>query len=190
MPDRPSWTERIPEALDALASLEEQCLTRQQIEKLLGVQKRRAQELMSVVGTTPSGKAVVCDRGDFIEYLKVTGGEELTKVERLRRRQLAQRFAGMRAEHIQKYEDLPLGEKAVFEPEDTAAREMARKAGRRGMRALPEGIELGPGFITVRFNTGLECLQKIQALVLAAGKSDADLKEFEERVQIEEKMRA
>ncbi len=130
------------------------------------------------------GKSLVVEKRDFIEYLKWQGGPELLIADKTRKRELAKRITAMRAEHIQRYVEVPLADKEIISPEDTVAAAMAKKAGRRGLKALPEGIEIGPGFITIRCETGVEGLQKMQALALAVGRSDAEFREFEERVGV------
>lgn len=168
MPDRPAWADRIPEALDALSVAEAQFLGRQQVEALLGVRSRRAQIIMSVVGTTPLGKSVVIEKQMFVEYLKSVGGEELTQAEKRRRRECAVRLAKLRKEWLENPPcliEMPLEE--------------ARAYDQQGFAGLPEGVELGPGLITIRCSGAEDAKKKLLALALAIGKSEA---EFGERL--------
>jgi hypothetical protein len=46
------------------------------------------------------------------------------------------------------------------------------------LATLPQGVELGPGVVSVRFNTSQEALEKLLALAMAIGR---DFAEFERR---------
>ena len=62
-----------------------------------------------------------------------------------------------------------------------APRSEVRRIERHGFAALPEGVELAPGSITVRFREPEEALRKLLALAMAIGQNRAA---FEDRVML------
>ena len=54
MPDKPLWLDRLPEAIRELEENNEPWIHRPAIESLLGVGRRRAQQLLSRFGSTTS----------------------------------------------------------------------------------------------------------------------------------------
>ena len=59
MPDKPLWLDRLPEALRQLENGTEPWIDRPALESLLGVGRRRAQQLLAPLGTRRVGARLV-----------------------------------------------------------------------------------------------------------------------------------
>jgi hypothetical protein len=125
---------------------------------------------MAVAGAVQAGRSSFVNRADFELYLRSEGGPEVVRVEKERRKKLAQALNGMRREAMERPRVL-----VELPPETVVA------IRRQDFQALPDGIHLEPGRICVMFTSPEEALQKLMALALAIGRN---LGEFEERVQV------
>src|ERR1039457_3841297 len=97
MPDKPLWLDRLPEALRQLENGTEPWIDRPALESLLGVGRRRAQQLLAPLGTRRVGTSVVSQRADLIAYLKrIAAGEAY--YERRRCKGLWEQLAQARSE--------------------------------------------------------------------------------------------
>lgn len=178
MPDRPTWADRIPEAIDAVEQMEDGAFVDvAQVMGMLDVKRRRAQIIMEAIGATKLGNRSVVTRDEFRLYLDAMGGGE---AERARKKAMAQRFAAIEKEHIQKYTDVPKGGYEILPPEAGARRAKVRTA-RLGLEYLPEGIEISKGMICIRCSGLQDAMEKLLALSVAAG---IDLEELEARLKI------
>jgi hypothetical protein len=114
---------------------------------------------------------VVARREDVIAYLNRIAAGETAYYEGRRRRQLWNELSRAREEWI---EQPPV----LVEVSNSRVRHIAT----RDFDGLPEGVELAPGCITVRFTRPEEALEKLMALALAIGHNRMA---FEERVAVE-----
>ena len=170
MPDKPTWTAKIPEALESIAAQPDRALWfPADLEGLLDIKRRRAQELIAEAGPEVLGRSVGVARENLILFLKIKGGSELEAQERERRKAFAQKFRKMEVQFV----DHP---PAFVQPKP----EIARRVYRGGFDGLPEGVVLEPGRITLRFRNPDEAKQQLFALAVAMGKDDL---EFEKRVR-------
>jgi hypothetical protein len=170
MPDRPGWADRIPDALEELQRMEGPYIGRQQIEVLLEVKPRRANDIIQIVGAQPMGKALVVEKELFVRYLRSVGGEELTQQEKARRKEFAKRLAEMQREH----QGRPFGGTEII-PE--------WKPKPRPSASL-EGVEFGPGVLIVRCPEG--ALQLAARLYAVADFLSKELPEAEERLSVKQ----
>jgi hypothetical protein len=170
MPDKPLWLDRLPEALRQLENGAEPWIDRPALESLLGVGRRRAQQLLAPLAIRRVGTSVVASRADLMAHLKrIAAGEEAYYEER-RRKQLSERLAQAREEWVR--------QPPVWVDVSEAQR---RRVEAHDFDGLPEGVELGPGTIAVRFGQPDEALQKLTALAMAIGRNR---QAFDDRVGI------
>lgn len=168
MPDKPLWLARLAEAIRELESSEEPWVDRPTVESLLGVGRRRAQQLLAPIARRRVGSSVVADRADVVAHLKRVASGDTAYYEDRRRKQLWESLAAARREWIEQPPVLV----------EVAAADQ-RRVERDDFEGLPAGVELGPGVITVRFAEPEEALQKLMALALAISRNRVG---FEERV--------
>lgn len=178
MPDRPTWADKIPEAIDAVNQMEPGAyLGVPEVMRLLGVERRRAQVIMGSIGASKLGNKIVVGADEMRVYLDTMGGGD---AERARKKAMAQRFVAIEKEHIQKYTDAPKGGYEILPPEAGARRANVRTA-RLGLKHLPEGIEISKGMICIRCSGLQDAMEKLLALSVAAG---IDLEELGARLKI------
>jgi len=112
----------------------------------------------------------VATSADLIAHLKrIAGGEEAYYEER-RRKQLSGHLAQAREEWVR--------QPPVWVEVSHA---QMRRVEIHDFDGLPEGVELGPGTITVRFGQPDEALQKLMALAMAISQNR---QAFDDRVGI------
>ncbi len=168
MPDKPLWLDRLPEAIRELEQDPDLWVDRPRVDRLLGVGRRRAHQLLAPLADHSIGTSLVARRGDVIAFFqRVAAGEEAWYEGRRRQRLWAELDRTRRA-----WAEQP---RLLVE---TSEEEIGRIA-RRDLEGLPEGIELAPGSITLRFATFDEALRQLMALSIAIGRNGRG---FEERV--------
>jgi hypothetical protein len=169
MPDKPLWLDRLPHAIETLESSSLPWVDRRTIEDLLGVRRRRAQQILSPLATQSNGHTALVEKSTLIQHLRRLAIGELTFYENRRRQRL---WRELKKEHDRWVEAPPV----LVE----APPAMLQAVYKKDFAGLPPGVELTPGRIAVTFETAEEALQKLLALALAIGQNrDA----FEELVQ-------
>lgn len=164
LPDKPLWFDRLPEVIQRLTERREPWVDRAALEELLGIGRRRAQQLLSEMPHQRVGGSLVAGRGEAIAYLELLAAGESADYERQRRQRLWNR---LETEQPPVLVEVPPAQMRRIQQQD--------------IDGLPEGVELSPGAITVRFRDPEEALQKLMALALAIGRNrDA----FNERVKL------
>ena len=158
MPDRPTWLSRVPEAIDVLDTSPLPWVGRSTVEELLGVARRRAQQILAPLATQRSGYATVVLRTELIDYLRRIASGQTALYEQKRREKLWQSVEQDR----KRWTETP----PVFVEPPT---EMLRAVYRRDFEGLPAGVKLSPGRIVIEFATPDEALQKLLALAMAVG---------------------
>jgi hypothetical protein len=147
MPFAPLWLARIPDAVAQLETLDRDTLTRRDLERLFGVSRALAAQLMHRFGATHVGSQLVLDRADLIRTLKA-----------LRRGRPAQAAIARRTAVITHLRQARL--EAVRIP-------VTREVLQTHVAGLPAGVALGPGRIEVRFTSVPEALQQLFTLAQA-----------------------
>ncbi len=170
MPDKPLWLDRLPEALRQLEATPEPWIDRPALESLLGIGRRRAQQLLAPVSKRRVGTSVVAHRADLIAHLKRIAAGEEAYYERQRRKQLWGHLAEARLEWSRQPPVLV-----------EVSQSQIRQVELHDFDGLPDGVELAPGSITVRFQAPDEALQKLMALAMAISQNQ---QAFEDRVSI------
>jgi hypothetical protein len=164
MPDKPLWIDRLPEAIKGLTERTEPWVDRAALESLLGIGRRRAQQVLAGVPNQRIGASLLAGRLEVIAHLQRIAEGEAAHYEHRRRRRLWGRLA---AAQPQVLVELPDSQVRRIETHDFAG--------------LPEGVDLAPGIIAVRFRNPDEALEKLMALAMAIGRNRAA---FEERVKL------
>lgn len=160
MPDKPLWIDRIPRVIATLTELPDPWVDRPALESLLGVGRRRAQQLLASVARRRVGASVVARREDLIALLEAIAAGETGHYERRRLRRLWDEIGRERDRWVEQ------------PPVLVEMRERERrKIEALDFAGLPEGVELGPGTIVVRFSEPDEALRKLMALAMAVSQN-------------------
>jgi hypothetical protein len=158
MPDKPLWLARIPTALHELKKSSLPWVERSTVEALLGVRRRRAQQILAQLVTERRGHAVMVEKTVLIEHLRRLAAGEEAFYEQRRRQRLAQQLAQDRRRWL-------AAPPVLVAPPPAVLQAVLKK----DFAGLPEGIELAPGRLSVTFATAEEALEKLLALALAIG---------------------
>jgi hypothetical protein len=170
MPDKPLWLTCVPDAIRELENDSDPWVSRARLESLLRIGKRRAQQLLTSVASRRVGTSLLAHRDDLIPLLtRMATGEQGYYDER-RRKQLWTELSRARQQWLKQAPVLVEVPNAAL-----------RRVEVHDFDGLPEGVELAPGSISVRFSTPDEALEKLLALAMAVSQNRPA---FEERVAI------
>ena len=132
MPAPPRWLLAVPDAVRQLEKLDRDLLTRRDLERLLGVSRARAAQLMRTFGAELVGAARVLRRTEFLRPAAEVPGSGPPS---------AARSSGARAW-------CPSSGRRGSPGSGSRCRS---RRSRRASRGLPEGVTVAPGRIEVRF---------------------------------------
>lgn len=161
MPAKPAWFSRIDDVVRELEKLPRSFVDRATVEFLLGVGRRRAQQIMAPCITDRVGTNGLADRQALIARLRQLAGGDSGYYERQRRHKLGEVLARLRQERLERPQLM------VEAPVQVVTQEF---------EDLPDGVELEPGRIIIRFEEPQEALEKLLALAMAISN---DLGRFE-----------
>jgi len=161
MPAKPAWYSQLDDVIREIESLPRPFVDRATLEFLLGVGRRRAQQIMAPCITHRVGSNGLADRDALIVHLRGLAKSEDAYYERRRRHQFAATLAGLRQERLEHPRLL------VEAPAEVIAQEFEN---------LPAGVRLERGRITVDFDEPRQALEKLLALAMAISN---DLLHFE-----------
>lgn len=155
MPAHPAYFHRLAEAVAAFQRLPSEWIDRRTVEETLGVSKTVAWRVLRQCGAVDGpGNTLVCRRETLIVALERLQEDSACRQEIRRRERLESRLgnllAAARSQHVQ----LAAPAKAV----EMLSSRFAR---------LPEGVELKPRELVVRFAGAADFLSKIGAVVFA-----------------------
>ncbi len=165
MPSKPTWCGSLADVEARLNALPDPWIDRQTLENILGVGRRRAQQILAPCAARQLGTTIVADRQAVLAHLRRLAGDEAAHYETRRRQRLAEKLAQIHRDKIQRPEVLVEAPAAVV---------------RQQFEGLPEGILIAPGEITIRFATSTQALERLLALAMAIGNNPS---RFEELVQ-------
>lgn len=165
MPAKPGWYSRINDVIRELQGLPRPFVDRATVEFLLGVGRRRAQQIMAPCVTDRVGANGLADREALIAHLRRLRESDDGYYEIQRRRKLAGILAQLQKERLERPQLL------VETPIQVLTQELEN---------LPEGVRLDPGRITVSFDEPQQALEKLLALAMAIGN---DFDRFERQVR-------
>jgi hypothetical protein len=161
VPAKPAWLSKINDIIRDLDALPRPFVDRATVEFLLGVGRRRAQQIMAPCITDRVGANGLADRQVLIGHLRQLAQGEDGYYELERRRKVATTLAQLHRERLERPKLL------VEAPVQIVNQEL---------ESLPEGVRLEPGRITVTFDDAQEALEKLLALAMAIGN---DFERFE-----------
>ena len=147
MPARPRWLLAIPDAIRQLDALDREFLTRRDIERLFGVSKVRAAQLMATFGAGRTGHLLTLPRAALLRQLR-----------RYRKR------AAFRGEEARRERVVTAIRKARLTGIRVAVPVEALEARLSG---LPAGVSVEPGRIEVRFSGAKDAVGRLFALAQA-----------------------
>jgi hypothetical protein len=159
VPAKPAWFSKLDYILQQLRSSSRPFVDRATVEFLLGVGRRRAQQIMAPCITDHVGANGLADREALISHLRRLAQSDDGHYERQRRRKVAEALGQLQRDRLQRPQLL------VEAPAEVLAQEFHH---------LPEGVRVDPGRITVTFDRPQEALEKLLALAMAIS-NDFDL---------------
>ena len=165
MPAKPAWYGKIDSVISQLQTLPHPFVDRATVEFLLGVGRRRAQQIIAPCITHHVGANGLADTALLIARLRRLAQSDDGYYERRRRQKLAAVLADLHRERLQ---HPPL---LVEAPVEVLTQEFEN---------LPPGVQLAPGRITLDFSDPREALEKLLALAMAISN---DFHGFERQVR-------
>jgi hypothetical protein len=161
VPAKPAWFSNLGNILATLRAWPRPTVDRQTVETLLGVGRRRAQQILAPCITERIGANGLGDRDQLIRHLEQLARGDDASAELQRRQRVARILEGLRTERLAQPQLL------VEAPVKIVNQQLA---------SLPSGVHLAPGRITVEFNDPQQALEKLLALAMAIGN---DFEQFE-----------
>src|SRR3954464_14256666 len=108
MPARALWLLQIPDILAMLETLELPVVDRSVIERLFGLRRRRAIELLHRFGGYQTGRTFLIDRHRLIDQLRRLAEGEDFQAENRRKERLDQKVDRLRRNHIAARVSIPV----------------------------------------------------------------------------------
>lgn len=152
MPAKPAWYGKLDDVIRQLEALPRPFVDRPTLEFLLGVGRRRAQQIMAPCITERVGASGLVDRGALIGRLRQLARGDDGYYEIQRQRRVARTLERLRQERLERPQLLVEAPAAAVQQE---------------FEFLPPGIRLEPGRVTVEFTEPREALEKFLALAMA-----------------------
>jgi hypothetical protein len=150
VPARKTWLLRVKGIREALAAMEVPVVDRPIFERLFGVRRRRAIQLMHFFGGLQSGRTFLIDRIELIRQLEPLEASAEFIAEQRRRQRLVEALEGARRHRAAAQVSIPV---QPLNGEITQ---------------LPAGIWLQPGSLRVDFRGAEDLLGKLFALAQGA----------------------
>lgn len=154
MPAKPAWYRHLDRIIDEIEALPRPFVDRSTVEVLLGVGRRRAQQIMAPCVTERVGANGLVDRRMLIGHLRRVAEGEAVFYERARQRKVARLLEALRRERVECPQVLVEAPVRVMNQE---------------MEKLPRGVRVESGRIIVEFERPQEALEKLLALAMAIG---------------------
>jgi hypothetical protein len=151
MPAKPEWLLRLPEIRAELELIEVPIVDRSMIERIFGLKRRRAIELMHKFGGYQTGRAFLLDRVRLLEELRSLESGDDFAGEKRRRARLRDMVESSREHLIAARVRIPV----------------RAAAGRPGLDRLAPGVLLLPGILSIEFERPVELLEKLYGLAQA-----------------------
>jgi hypothetical protein len=145
MPIRKTWLLRLPDILEQLAGMEVPVIDRAVFEKLFGIRRRRAIQLLHYFGGYQAGRTFLVDRLALIGQLEpLRAGAEFVMEQRRRQRL---------SEALEKFRRYRAAARVAI-PVEPGTQD-------RLLSGLPAGIELRQGTLRVEFGKAEDLLAKL-----------------------------
>lgn len=165
MPVKPTWYPRLPHILEALRRHPRPYVDRATVEFLLGVSRRRAQQILAPCLVDRVGTSGLADRDALLHHLEQIAAGDEAAYEVQRRQKVARLLDELRRERLAQPQLL------VEAPTEVVNQEFDD---------LPPGIHLAPGRLTVEFDEPQQALEQLLALAMAINN---DFDRFERSVK-------
>src|ERR1035441_6709897 len=151
MPAKPEWLLRLPEIRAELEHLEVPVVDRSGIERIFGLKRRRAIELLHRFGGYEAGRTFLVERSGLLQALEALESQDGYVVERRRRERLRDVVEASR-EHLLA----------------TQVRIPVRPAkSRPNLDRLAPGVHLAPAMLSIEFLQPIDLLEKLYGLAQA-----------------------
>ena len=146
MPTQPSWLLQLPRIRKVLEELDLPVIDRAGIERIFGVRRRRAIQLMHKFGGYQAGRTFLVERTKVLQALRRIGRDDV-EWELARREKLVA--------EIEKAEKLLPGRQVRIKVPSLETKTVAN---------LPPGVHLEPGELRIRFAGTEDLLRKLYEL--------------------------
>jgi hypothetical protein len=146
------WYSRINDVIRELAALPRPFVDRATVEFLLGIGRRRAQQILAPTITHRVGANGLADRDALIANLRRLAAGDDVDYERRRRRKVALILGELQQDRLQRPQLLVEAPLQILT---------------QAFENLPAGVLLEPGRITVTFEEPQQALEKLLALAMA-----------------------
>jgi hypothetical protein len=153
MSAKAEWLLRLPEIRAELEHLAVPIVDRAGIERIFGLKRRRAIELMHEFGGYQTGRTFLLDRARLLEALQSLESRDDYAVEKRRRERLRDVVEASREHLILTRVQIPVRAAAT----------------RPSLDRLAPGVVLLPGVLSIEFRQPIELLEKLYALAQAIG---------------------
>jgi hypothetical protein len=144
MPAAPRWWSKLNEIESTVEHFDCPVLDRESIEKVFGLGRRRAQDLMRVCGGYQAGRTWLIERLVLLEYL--------------RHRKRDRSYQGEMARRIRLADSIEAAQRTV------QAHRVRIVPGNPASGLLPPGCELSPGQLSLHFSSPEELLRMLYDL--------------------------
>src|ERR1035437_189157 len=151
MPAKPEWLLRLPDIRAELEHLDVPIVDRASIERIFGLKRRRAIELMHEFGGYQAGRTFLLDRARLLEALQSLESREDYSVEKRRRERLRDVVEASREHLISTRVRIPV----------------RAPPARASLDRLAPGVLLMPGMLSIKFRHPVELLEKLYSLAQA-----------------------
>jgi len=154
VPAKPSWFSKIDSVVSQLQAQSRPFVDRATVEFLLGVGRRRAQQILAPCITDRVGSNGLADREQLIARLRRLAEGDDGYYERRRRHKVAHTIGQLRQERLETPRVLVEAPLRVVD---------------QSFADLPPGVHVSAGRITVDFDEPRQALEKLLALAMAIG---------------------
>lgn len=169
MPDKPFWYDRLQSVIEHLEKLPDPFIDRATLESLLGIGRRRAQQILQPLVRRTLGKNGLAAKEDLIAHLRHLAGGDAAYFETQRRQRLHAILDDLHRRAQEQPRVMVEAPTAIVNQE---------------LESLPPGVHLSAGHIQIDgFRTSDEAKAKLLALILAMG-NDPD--GFDARITVPE----
>jgi hypothetical protein len=151
MPAKPDWLLRLPDIRAQLECLDAPVVDRAVVERIFGLRRRRAIELLHQFGGYQAGRTFLLDRVRLLEALQLLESREDYTAEKRRRERLQDVVEASREDMISTRVRIPV----------------RAAAARASLDRLAPGVLLMPGMLSIEFRHPVELLEKLYGLAQA-----------------------
>jgi hypothetical protein len=151
VPAKCEWLLRLPEIRAELEHLEVSVVDRSVIERIFGLKRRRAIELLHEFGGYQAGRTFLVERRGLLQALEALQSQDGYVAERRRRERLRDVVEASRAHLLATQVRIPVRPAAL----------------RPSLDRLARGIHLAPGMLSIEFLQPIDLLEKLYGLAQA-----------------------